>query len=66
MKEKQKYIKVYCKVCNENKLFVTSLSPTGTLVCCSCRYSQSMIPFKMIENSFGYKIISESIGNVKL
>jgi len=59
MNEKQEYIERHCKICNQSRLFVTSLSPKGDLICCTCRYGQGVIPLKMIENKFGYEVISE-------
>jgi len=56
--QKQKYIERYCEMCNQNRLFVTSLSPTGTFICCGCGYRESIIPFKMISDQFGHRIIS--------
>jgi len=56
--QKQKYMERYCKVCNQNRLFVTSLSPTGTFICCICRYAEPMVPFKLITDNFGHRIVS--------
>jgi len=58
MNEKQEYIERHCKICNQSRLFVTSLSPKGDLICCTCRYSKSIVPFEMIINKSGYKIVS--------
>ena len=55
--EHQKELECYCKMCKQNTIFVTSLSPVGDLICGQCRYSNPITPFKMIENQFGCSII---------
>jgi len=55
--EEQKEIESYCKMCKQNTIFITSLSPVGDLICTQCRYSKPTIPFKMVEHQFGCSII---------
>lgn len=53
----QQNMEKYCKVCNQERIFVTSLSPSGNLICTQCGYRQSLSPFKLIIDQFGFKII---------
>ena len=55
--EKQEYIERYCNLCKKDRIFITSLSPTGILVCSVCLYRESVTPTKMIKDDFGYRMI---------
>ena len=63
--ENQKEVESYCKVCHKDRMFVTSLSPIGNIICCICGYRQSIIPFKMVVGTFGYNILQENKNNDK-
>lgn len=55
--ENQKEVEHYCKICHKDRMFVTSLSPIGDIICCICGYRQTLTPSTMITNQFGYKIV---------
>ena len=55
--EEQEYIEKYCKHCKKDRVFITSVSPRDSLICCSCSHRESIVPFKMIKNQFGYKFV---------
>ena len=55
--EEQQYIEKYCPMCKKERVFVTSVSPIGDLVCTQCRYRESIKFIEMIQGKFGFKII---------
>jgi hypothetical protein len=55
--EEQENIERFCKICRKDRQFVNSLSPTGNVVCTICRYTESIIPFKLNINQFGFTTI---------
>ena len=57
--EEQKYIKKYCLLCKKERVFVTSISPPGDVICTQCRHRESIIPFKMVMTPTGCKMIKE-------
>jgi len=54
----QQEIIKFCKVCKQDRMFVTSLSLKTDLICTQCGYRQSLTPFKMITDNFGFKFIN--------
>ena len=54
--EEQEYITKYCKHCKKDRVFITSVSPRDSLICCVCGHRESMVPFKMVKGLTGYKL----------
>ena len=58
IEEEQENIERYCSLCERERLFVTTLSPKGDIVCCVCGHRESIIPFKMIQDDYGCRFVS--------
>jgi len=59
IEEEQEYIDKWCKQCKKERVFITTVSPKGDIVCTTCRGRESIVPFKMVKGQSGYKFIKE-------
>ena len=57
--EEQQYIEKYCPMCKKERVFVTSLSPSGYIICCACGYRESIKPIEIIQNDFGFRVVNK-------
>ncbi len=55
--EEQIYIDHWCEKCGQERVFITTLSPKGDIVCTTCRSRIPTNKSKMIEDKFGYRFV---------
>lgn len=54
LKMNKKYIKAYCKVCEEYSSFVRHRDDSDTYICTKCGFVTCFGKYKLIRNQFGY------------